>query len=101
MTKVKVCGLMEQGHVKTAVEAGVDAIGFVFAPSSRRITVDEAKELAQDIPASVMKIGVFVNETRRNRTYFQGSTTDYVQYHGDESPEFIESINLPSIRALL
>lgn len=101
MTKVKVCGLMERGHVKTAVEAGVDAIGFVFAPSSRRITVDEAKQLAQDIPDGVMKIGVFVNETREEiERIFNEVPLDFVQYHGDENPDFINSINLPSIKAL-
>lgn len=101
MTKVKVCGLMERGHVRTAVEAGVDAIGFVFAPSSRRITVDEAKDLAKDIPENVMKIGVFVDEKREEiERIFNEVPLDYVQYHGDESPEFIASINLPSIKAL-
>ena len=50
MTKVKICGLMESEHVKAAVDAGADAIGFVFAPSSRRVTISEAKELARDIP---------------------------------------------------
>ena len=50
MTKVKICGLMESQHVKTAVDAGADAIGFVFAPSRRRVTIAEAQELAKNIP---------------------------------------------------
>ena len=101
MTKVKICGLMEPEHVKAAVEAGADAIGFVFADSSRRVTVNEAKELAWDIPDNVWKIGVFVDASREEMEYaFQEVPLDFIQYHGHESAEFVESIGLPSIRAL-
>ena len=58
---------MEKEHVKAAVEAGADAIGFVFAPSKRQVTIEQAREFAKDIPPGVLKIGVFVNAiTRRN-----------------------------------
>ncbi len=50
MTKVKICGLMEPQHVQAAVDAGADAIGFVFAPSKRRVSISEARELAKGIP---------------------------------------------------
>ncbi|MCZ2259082.1 phosphoribosylanthranilate isomerase [Sporosarcina sp. G11-34] len=99
MTKVKICGLMESEHVRIAVDAGADAIGFVFAPSSRRITINEAKELAKYVPPQVMKIGVFVNASREEieRTYKE-VPLDFVQFHGEESEEFINSIQLPSIK---
>lgn len=101
MTKVKICGLKEPEHVKVAVEAGADAIGFVFADSSRRVTVNEAKELARDIPDNVWKIGVFVDASREEMAYaFQEVPLNYIQYHGHESANFVESIGLPSIRAL-
>lgn len=101
MTKVKVCGLMEREHVLAAVEAGADAIGLVFAPSSRRVTIDKAKELACEIPENVLKIGVFVNETAEEiRRIFEAVPLDYIQYHGDESSEFIKINGLPSIKAL-
>ena len=101
MTKVKICGLMEHEHVKVAVEAGADAIGFVFAPSSRRVTVEQAQALAKEIPDNVLKIGVFVNETREEITrIFKTVPLDYVQFHGDEDADFIRKIQLPSIKAL-
>lgn len=101
MTKVKICGLMEQKHVKTAVDAGADAIGFVFAPSRRQVTIVKAQELAKGIPPGVMKIGVFVNATREEieQTYRE-VPLDYVQFHGDEDPGFIESVGLPSIKVV-
>ena len=101
MTKVKICGLMEHEHVRAAVEAGADAIGFVFAPSSREVTVERAQELASRIPANVLKIGVFVNETQEEITrIFQTVPLDYVQFHGDEDANFIRKMQLPSIKAL-
>lgn len=101
MTKVKICGLMEPAHVKAAVDAGADAIGFVFAPSSRRVTVEQAKELAREIPSGVLKIGVFVNPTREEVAHvYQEVPLDLIQYHGDESDDFIQSVGLPAIRAV-
>lgn len=101
MTKVKICGLMEKEHVVAAVEAGADAIGFVFAPSSRRITVEKAKELAKYIPENVLKIGVFVDETAEElKRIFAAVPLDFIQYHGDETPYFIKINGLPSIKAL-
>lgn len=101
MTKVKICGLMEPEHVRAAVEAGADAVGFVFAPSRRRVGITEAKELAQLVPDHVMKVGVFVDAERDEleRT-FKEVPLDFIQYHGGESPNFIKSVGLPSIKAL-
>lgn len=101
MTKVKICGLMEKEHVDIAVQAGADAIGFVFAPSKRRVTVTQAHDLAKDVPPNVWKIGVFVNPTLEElMTAIQEVPLDFVQYHGDETSDFIRSNNLPSIKAL-
>lgn len=101
MTKVKICGLMESQHVKTAVDAGVDAIGFVFAPSRRQVTIAKAQELAKNIPPGVLKIGVFVDASQDEieQTYRE-VPLDFVQFHGDESSDFIEKVGLPSIKVL-
>lgn len=84
-----------------AVDAGVDAIGFVFAPSRRQVTITEARKLAEGIPHGVLKIGVFVDATPEEleKTY-QEVPLDFVQFHGDESSDFIKRIGLPSIKAL-
>jgi hypothetical protein len=62
--KVKICGIKDVETALGAVENGADAIGFVFAESKRKIDVETAKEIVKELPDFVMKIGVFVNETK-------------------------------------
>lgn len=101
MTKVKICGLQEQEHVKTAVHAGADAIGFVFAPSKRRVSIEQAQQLANHVPQGVLKIGVFVNPTPAElKEAVERVPLDYVQYHGEETPAFIQEQGYPAIKAL-
>lgn len=100
MTKVKICGLTEARHVQAAVDAGADAIGFVFAPSRRQVSADQAAQLAIHIPQSVLKVGVFVNATASEiHEIYEAVPLDIVQYHGDETPEFIEKVGLPAFKA--
>lgn len=100
MTRIKICGLKEAEHVQVAVKAGVDAIGFVFAESSRKVTPKQAQDLARLVPSTVKKIGVFVDSPSDviNRIA-QEVPLDYVQLHGDEPDELFEQINVPVIRA--
>ncbi|MEK4485808.1 phosphoribosylanthranilate isomerase [Psychrobacillus sp. FSL H8-0484] len=101
MTKVKICGLMEKEHVQVVVDAGADAIGFVFAPSKRKLTVEQAKELAKEVPSTVLKIGVFVDPSEQEiETAFREVPLDLVQYHGNETPSFIQANAYPSVKAL-
>ncbi len=98
MTKVKICGLMKPEHVKAAGQA--DAIGFVFAPSKRQVTVEQAAELAKHVPAGVDKIGVFVNASLEEieRTVREVPLT-MVQVHGDEPDELVKAISVPVVQA--
>lgn len=100
MTKVKICGLKEIEHVEAAVKAGADFIGLMFAPSKRQITMEQAIELAKVIPSNVKKVGVFVNEKPETiKEIAQKVGLHYIQYHGDETPDMIEAIGLPAIKA--
>ncbi|OKK13129.1 phosphoribosylanthranilate isomerase [Streptomyces sp. CB00455] len=99
---VKICGLRTARDVDAAVEAGADAIGFVFAPGSPR-TVDPAtaRELGGRVPAGVLTVGVFrgqpVAEVRR---LTEESGLRAVQLHGDEGAEYYEELRAPG-RTLL
>ncbi len=63
MTWVKICGMTNLEDALTAVEAGADAVGFVFYEKSpRKISVEVAREIVGKLPERVDKIGVFVNE---------------------------------------
>lgn len=100
MTKVKICGLTAIEHVETAIQSGADFVGFVFAPSKRKISVEEAVVLAKYIPVGVKKVGVFVNEDPAViQEIAKAASLDYIQYHGDETNAFIQQIGLPSIKA--
>jgi len=58
---IKVCGNTSLEDARLAVEAGADAVGFVFAPSARRVTAAEVAAIVPHLPATVEKIGVFVD----------------------------------------
>ena len=55
---IKICGLTTEEGVEAAIAAGADAIGFVFAPSKRRVTAQRAAELAHNAPAHITRVAV-------------------------------------------
>jgi phosphoribosylanthranilate isomerase len=61
---VKVCGLTSEAAVSAAVIAGVDAVGFVFAPSKRRVTPLQALQLAAGVPTRIQRIAVMLHPTQ-------------------------------------
>ena len=62
MIPVKICGITNIQDALTCVTNGVSALGFVFAPSKRQVTVAKAYEIARQIPPFITKVGVFVDE---------------------------------------
>jgi phosphoribosylanthranilate isomerase len=64
MTWVKICGITNLEDARTAVEAGADALGFVFYPKSPRyLDPAAAQRIVAELPRQIEKIGVYVNET--------------------------------------
>lgn len=101
MTKVKICGLSTKEAVETAVSAGADYIGFVFAPSKRQVTLEEAAELAKLIPADVKKVGVFVSPSRVELLEAIDKVgLDLVQVHGQVADDLFENLPCASIQAV-
>ena len=101
MTKVKICGLSTKEAVKTAVSAGADYIGFVFAPSKRQVTVEQATELAKFIPSHIQKVGVFVSPSRAELLEAVDKVgLDFVQVHGKVVDKLFENLPCGSIQAV-
>ena len=101
MTKVKICGLSTKEAVETAVSAGADYIGFVFAPSKRQVTVEQAIELAKFIPANVKKVGVFVSPNRTELLEaIEKVGLDLVQVHGQVVDKLFENLPCGSIQVV-
>ena len=99
-TRAKICGITRIEDIHSAVNAGVDAIGFVFyAPSPRSVTIEQAKELAKHIPAYVQIVGLFVNATADEITQvLEQVPLDMLQFHGDETAEQCQQIALQTKR---
>ena len=101
MTKVKICGLSTKGAVETAVSAGADYIGFVFAPSKRQVTLEQATELAEIIPTNVKKVGVFVSPSRSELLEaIEKVGLDLVQVHSRVADDLFDDLPCASIQAV-
>lgn len=97
---VKICGLKKAVDVQAAVENGADMIGFVFAKSKRQVTIEQAHELAKNIPTNIKKVGVFVNPTEEELTAaIKGVPLDIVQLHGQEPISQAERTDAEVIKA--
>jgi phosphoribosylanthranilate isomerase len=85
---VKICGITNSEDADAAVAAGASALGFIFyRKSPRYIAPHAAWEIAASVPRSVMKVGVFVNESPREIDRIAGSVgLDVAQLHGSEMP---------------
>lgn len=101
MTKVKICGLSTKEAVETAVSAGTDYIGFVFAPSKRQVTLAQAAELAKLIPSHIQKVGVFVSPSRAEMLEAVDKVgLDFAQVHGQVVDKLFENLPCASIQAV-
>jgi len=101
LTKVKICGLSTTEAVETAVSAGADYIGFVFAPSKRQVTLEQAAELAKFIPSHIQKVGVFVSPSRAELLEaIEKVGLDLVQIHDQVADDLFENLPCASIQAL-
>jgi len=89
MTWVKICGITNLEDALVAVEAGADAVGFVFHEKSPRcVSVETAREIVEKLPEKVEKVGVFVDaDCEQIRTIVADAKLTAVQLHGGHSGE--------------
>lgn len=101
-TRVKICGITNIDDALSAVDAGCDALGFVFyAKSPRAVTPEQAAEIISKLPAFVTSVALFVNESAEVvNQVIATAGVDLLQFHGDESAEFCSRFSRPYIKAL-
>src|SRR5699024_4811017 len=98
--KVKICGITTLPAAKVVEKSGADFIGFVFAPSSRSITPEDAANIAKQLSPKLKKVGVFVNESIETIEAIATKVgLDIIQLHGDESEAFAKKLPYPIIKA--
>ena len=101
MTKVKICGITALDDALMAVEAGADALGFVFFDKSPRcISPEHAARIIAALPPFVQVVGLFVNADLDFVNLTADSCRlDIVQLHGDESPSYCQAVRRRVMKA--
>ncbi len=102
IVKVKICGLTNYRDAAAAVDLGADLLGFNFYPGSPRfVTLEQAAQIINKLPAFIHVAGVFVNASLDQiKEAISECNLDWVQLHGDESPEFCESLLSINVRTM-
>ena len=90
---IKICGITNLKEIQDINEVKPDYIGFVFAESKRKVSVDEAKELSNALNKGIKIVGVFRNNSEEEILNILSKVPlDVIQLHGDEDNEFINSL---------
>ena len=99
--KIKICGLTRDEDVKAAIAAGVDAVGFVFTASPRRISTDTAIRLSSYVPEGVLRVGLFLDQDRSEiERVINSVSLDVLQFHGSETEQECCVFGLPWLKAV-
>lgn len=101
MIKIKICGITNKEDALWAVNLKVDALGFIFADSPRRVEPEIVQKIIELLPPFISSVGVFVNEDRKKVEGIAescGLTT--LQFHGQESPSYCEGFKQKIVKAL-
>ena len=99
---VKICGITRAQDAELAAGLGASAIGFVFWPGSPRyVTAETARAIGANLPAGLLKVGVFVDQsTEEIARIMDTAGLDVAQLHGHESPDFCRSLSRRVFKAV-
>jgi phosphoribosylanthranilate isomerase len=101
LTMIKICGIKDMNTAHIAIDAGANALGFVFAESSRRIFPEDAKKIIQTLPKNILRVGVFVNApiSLVNKIAEYCNLTA-LQFHGTENVNYCRQYKRKVIKAI-
>lgn len=100
--RVKICGITRLEDALFAVNAGADALGFVFYDKSpRRIDVTQAATICYALPPFITRVGLFVNASAEYvYSVLQHVPLDVLQFHGDETPAYCAQFDKSYLKAI-
>jgi phosphoribosylanthranilate isomerase len=100
-TRVKICGITRLPDLQAAVEAGADALGFVFAARSRRVLEPgQAAALVAEVPAFVTRVGLFMDQDGAEvARILDRVPLNLLQFHGSEDAAYCRQFGLPYVKA--
>ena len=100
--RVKICGITRSVDIQAAVRAGVDALGFVFAPRSKRVLEPSlAAELVAQVPAFISRVGLFMDQdSDAVASVLDRVPLNLLQFHGTEDAAYCRQFGLPYIKAV-
>lgn len=101
MLRTKICGTTNLEDALLCVEAGADALGFIFAESKRRIEPAAAKSIIEKLPPWIATVGVFMDSTVEEISKLKDFCRfGWVQLHGNESPEIAQAFQPFTIKTI-
>jgi phosphoribosylanthranilate isomerase len=100
--RVKVCGITNVADARTAVEAGADALGFIFVEGTPRfVTPQQVAPIVRTLPPFVTPVGVFWDHPAGHvKAVAEACGLRALQFHGDEAPEDLADYTLPVIKTV-
>ena len=100
-TRIKICGMTRVEDVQAAAQAGADAVGLVFYPTSPRfLSLEWARQLASEVPPFVSTVALFVNPSAAEvYTVLERVKPAMLQFHGEETPVFCAQFGVPWLKA--
>lgn len=90
MARIKICGLMRAEDIEAVNKYRPDYVGFVLAPSKRRVSAQDVRRMSAKLEPSIQRVGVFVDEDREMLAKIaENGIIDIIQLHGHEPEEDI------------
>lgn len=101
MTWIKICGITNIEDALNVASLGADALGFIFAPSPRRVDPVTVRGIVRSFPTSLLKVGVFLNHTLSDVQEIAAYChLDSLQFHGEESPGYCQKFSQQVIKTI-